>query len=94
MYQKSNDERLIVHLFNDLDASAHHAFPILLREEVVPIRDIATTFRSQFRKRRVYLEPDGKELEVRKTAQGARVIVLRLDIHAMGAAELGVEAPK
>lgn len=91
MRQTKNGERLIVHLFNDLNTTAHHALAnddVPLREEVVPIRDIAITFAPHYAIRRVHLEPAGKDLEIRNTAAGARVTVPRLDVHAMVVAEL------
>ena len=96
MRQTKVGERLVVHLFNDLNTTAHHAFPnddVPLREEVVPIRDIAVTFAPQYRIGRVHLQPEGKELEIRKTAAGSRVIVPRLDVHSMVVAELQASAP-
>ena len=97
MRQTKVGERLIVHLFNDLNTTAHHAFPnddVPLREEVVPIRDIAITFAAHYRIRRVHLEPDGKELQLRRAADGTQVIVPRLDIHAMVVAELAATPMK
>ena len=91
MRQSKDGERLIVHLFNDLNTTAHHAFPnddVPLREEVVPIRDISITFGSHYRIRRVRQEPEGKELDVRKAATGVSVTVPRLDVHSMVVAEL------
>ena len=93
MRQKNDSgERLIVHLFSDLNTTAFHAFPnddVPLREEVVPIHDIRVTFAPRYRFRRVHLEPEGKDLEVRQTAEGSTVIVPRLDVHSMVVAELG-----
>jgi hypothetical protein len=87
MRQTRDGERLVVHLFNDLNTTAHHALPVddvPLREETVPVRDIAVTFGPGYRVRRVHLEPGGKDLEV----TGGRVVVPRLDVHAMVVAEL------
>ena len=45
-------ERLIVHLFNDLNTTAFHALPdddVPLREEVVPIHDIRVKFAPRYR---------------------------------------------
>jgi hypothetical protein len=89
--RKDGAERLIVHLYSDLNTTAFHALPrddVPLREEVVPIHDIKVTFRSEYRIRRIHLEPEGKDLEIRKTADGYGVIVPRLDVHAMLVAEL------
>ena len=44
---EGRQERLVVHLFSDLNTTAHHALPgddVPLREEVVPIHDIQVTF--------------------------------------------------
>jgi hypothetical protein len=91
MRQSKAGERLVVHLFSDLNTTAHHALPaddVPLREEVVPIHDIRVTFGPTYRIRKVHLEPEGKELEVKKTEAGSAVIVPQLDVHAMVVAEL------
>jgi hypothetical protein len=83
---KGGSERLILHLFNDINTTAFHALPkddVPLREEVVPIHEIRVTFRPGYRLRRVHLEPDGQDLPVRQTATGMRVIVPRLEVHSM-----------
>jgi hypothetical protein len=84
-------ERLIVHLFNDLNTTAHHAKAdedVPLREEVVPIRDIRVRFGPAYRLGRVHLEPGGEDLKVEATPDGSSVVVPRLDVHAMVVAEL------
>ncbi|GAC1335395.1 MAG: hypothetical protein NVSMB14_02760 [Isosphaeraceae bacterium] len=84
-------ERLIVHLFNDLNTTAAHAFPnddVPLREEVVPIHDIRVTFDPRYRLRMVHLEPEGKNLEIRTTDKGSTVVVPRLEVHSMIVGEL------
>ncbi len=88
---KGGSERLIVHLYSDLNTTAFHALPnddVPLREEVVPIHDIRITFSPGYRLGRVHLEPEGRELEVKTTSKGSAVVVPRLDIHAMAVAEL------
>ena len=88
---KDGAERLIVHLFSDLNTTAFHALPnddVPLREEVVPIHDIRITFDPRYRLRRVHLEPEGTDLKIKKTAGGPSVIVPRLDVHAMVVGEL------
>jgi hypothetical protein len=87
----ADGERLIVHLFSDLNTTAHHALPVdevPLREEVVPIRDIRIRLAPNYRFRRVQLEPEGWDLEVEKTPEGTVVVVPRLDVHAMVVGEL------
>jgi len=85
------DERLIVHLFSDLNTTAAHAFPnddVPLREEVVPIHDIDVAFGPQYRFRRIHLEPQGTDLELKQTPAGTSVKVPRLDVHTMVVGEL------
>jgi hypothetical protein len=86
-------ERLIVHLFNDLNTSGGHAFPnddVPLREEVIPIADIRVTFRMPGRIARLTLEPEGIALPIGKAdGGGIEVVVPRLAVHAMVVAELG-----
>lgn len=88
---KGGKERLIVHLFNDLNTTAHRALPaedVPLREEDVPIHGIKVTFAPQYRLRSVRQEPEGKPLPMVKTAAGTTVTVPRLDVHSMVVAEL------
>ena len=84
-------ERLIVHLFSDLNTTAFHALAkddVPLREEVVPIHDIRITFNKDYRFQRIHLEPEGKELEMRETAMGTSVMVPRLEVHSMVVGEM------
>jgi Hypothetical glycosyl hydrolase 6/Trehalose utilisation len=88
---KNGSERLIVHLYSDLNTTAFHALPsddVPLREEVVPIHDIRVTFAPGYRLGRAHLEPEGQELKVETKPGGASVVVPRLDIHSMIVAEL------
>jgi hypothetical protein len=84
-------ERLVVHLFNDLNTTAHHALPVddvPLREETVPIHDIRVTFRGVSRPRHVHLEPGGLACDLSAETDGVSVVVPRLDVHSMVVAEL------
>ncbi len=84
-------ERLIVHLFSDLNSSAHHALPgddVPLREEVVPVAGITVTFGKDYRLGRVHLEPEGIDLIPETTDNGAKVCVPPLNVHAMVVGEL------
>jgi hypothetical protein len=58
-----------------------------LREETIPIHDVRVRFTGQL-PRRCRLEPDGKELPVRRDGTAAVVSVPRLDLHAMVVAEV------
>jgi hypothetical protein len=94
---KGGSERLIVHLYSDLNTTAFHAMPVddvPLREEVVPIHDIRITFAPGYRLGRVHLEPEGRDLEVESTPGGPSVVVPRLDVHAMVVGELEPGAPR
>lgn len=94
---KGTTRRLIVHLFSDLNTSAHHALPnddVPLREEVVPISDIVVTFAPAYRFRRIRQEPEGKELKMVRTKTGTRVIVPRLEVHSMVVGELAGDSPR
>jgi hypothetical protein len=84
-------ERLVVHLFSDLNTTAFHALPnddVPLHEEVVPIQGIRVTFSSKYRLGRVHLEPEGQELVVERMDTLTRVTVPRLEVHSMVVAEL------
>jgi hypothetical protein len=84
-------DRLVVHLYSDLNTTAFHALPVddvPLREEVVPIRDIRVTFDKKYPISRVTLQPEGIELKVEQTDAGSTVTVDRLDIHSMVVAQL------
>ena len=59
-----------------------------LREETVPIHDIAVEFDSKYRVIKVTDQPDGRDLPLEKTANGLRVIVPRLDVHTLIVADL------
>ena len=88
--KQDGNERLIVHLYNDLNSAANHAKPdedVPLREEVIPIHDIKVSFRG-YRITRLHLEPEGRELTARQTTGGLEVTVPSLAIHSMVVAEL------
>ena len=90
--QRSGDKnRLIVHLFNDVNTTGGHALPVddvPLREETLPIHGIRVTFRPGTAVERVHLEPGGQEIEVTDDGQGPGVTVPRLDVHAIVVAEM------
>jgi type 1 glutamine amidotransferase len=90
--QRSGDKnRLIVHLFNDVNTTGGHAFPVddvPLREETLPIHGIRVTFRPGTAVERVHLEPGGQEIEVTEDDQGPGVTVPTLDVHAIVVAEV------
>jgi hypothetical protein len=88
--QTQDGERLIVHLYNDVNTTAGHGCPaeeVPLREETIPIHDVAVTFRG-YDVKRVRLEPQGLELKPEKGSGTVRVTVPKLTVHAMVVAEL------
>lgn len=90
MRQNKDGERLVVHLYNDVNTVANHARPdddIPLREETLPIHDIRVSFRD-YKLGRIHLEPGGLELTPKTDGTNTTVTVPRLDIHAMVVAEL------
>ena len=102
--QSKGGERLIVHLYNDLNSAGNHAKPdddVPLREEIVPIHDIKVTFKTSpsasqpgrspsevYNISRIHLEPGGVDLKAVKTKDGLQVTVPKLEIHSMIVAEL------
>ncbi len=92
MRQQTDDgSRLIVHLFNDLNTTAHHALPnddVPLREETIPIHNIRIDFDARYTVARITQQPDGKELPLKRTDKGASVSVPKLDIHTLVVVEL------
>ena len=94
--QTKGGERLVVHLFNDVSTTAGHGHPaeeVPLREETIPIHDIAITFKG-YRVTRVHLEPQGQDLKLTRFDGAVAVTVPRLDIHAMVVAELEESGPR
>jgi hypothetical protein len=92
---KGERERLVVHLYNDVNTTAHHALPIddvPLREEVLPIHNIQIQFDGKYPILSVYQQPEGVKLETVTAPDGRlSVTVPKLDVHTMVVAEL--EAP-
>jgi hypothetical protein len=88
----ASGERLIVHLFNNVNTTGGHAFPnddVPLREETIPIHTIKVVFRNGTAIKSVKLQPEGTVLETTQTPDGLAVTVPRLDVHVMVVAELG-----
>ena len=89
-HQSRDGERLVIHLYNDINTSAFHALPdedVPLREEVLPVYDIRVVLR-HYHLRRLHLEPEGTTLQARSTGDETTVTVPRLDIHTMLVGEL------
>ncbi len=77
--------RLVVHLFNGLNTTAHHGLPatdVPLREEVVPVHDVEVWFHRDA-PQRFRCEPGGRPVRVRQEGQSTVVRLPPLDIHAL-----------
>ena len=88
--QVKDGQRLVVHLFNDLNSAGNHAKPdedVPLREETVPVHNIRLTFKD-YAIKRIHLEPEGVDLPITETDGGKQVTVPELSIHSMVVAEL------
>jgi hypothetical protein len=95
MRQTRDGERLIVHLYNDVNTTANRARPeddVPLREETVPIHDIRVSFRG-YNLGPIRLQPEGKELPTVREGDSVTVTVPKLDVHSMVVAEL-TSAPR
>ncbi len=87
----ANGQRLIVHLFNDINTTAGHALPVddvPLREETIPLHGIRVAFRPGTRVKSVHLEPGHLPLDVRDDGRGPTVTVPSLEVHSMVVADL------
>jgi hypothetical protein len=86
----SSGDRLITHLFNNVNTTGGHAFPnddVPLREETIPVHAIKIVFRKGIAIKSVKLQPEGIALELTQTPDGLAVTVPRLDVHSMVVAE-------
>jgi hypothetical protein len=92
--KKEGAERLLVHLFNDVNTTAFHGLPendVPLREETLPIHDIEITLRGDQVSAAVQ-QPENVVLEMHRDGDNVRVTVPRLDVHSVVVFEL--EAPQ
>lgn len=88
---KEGKQRLIVHLYNDVNTTAHHALPIddvPLREEVIPIHNIEIRFDGKYAIRAVYQQPEGVKLETKVVNDMVSVSLPKLEVHTMVVCEM------
>ncbi len=88
--QKKAGERLVIHLYNDLNTTTGHGHPaeeVPLREEVIPIHDIAITLRG-YKVKGVRIEPEGLNVRV-DPGDVVTFTVPKLRVHTMAVVELG-----
>ena len=62
--------------------------PAVERAPGTTIHDIAITFAPQYRFTKIHVEPGGRELEMKTTPAGIRIVLPRLDVHAIIVGEL------
>jgi hypothetical protein len=82
---KTGKDRLLVHLFNDVNTTANHALPnddVPLREETLPIHDIRLTLRG-YQIASATQQPEGKPLPLSSDGEGVTVTVPRLEVHSI-----------
>jgi hypothetical protein len=87
--ESKEGRRLVVHLFNNLNTTANHGLPaadVPLREETVPVPGIRLRFERDVPKR-CRLEPEGRELALRRDGAAAWVEVPPLQLHTLVVAE-------
>ena len=90
MRQKKDGERLVIHLYNDVNTTAGHGLPaeeVPLREEVIPIHDIRVTL-TGYAVKSVRQEPEGVALEAKKAGDAVTFVVPKLNVHTMAVVEL------
>ena len=89
--QQKQGERLVVHLYNNLNSTGAHALPdhdVPLREEVLPVHHLKIKFQ-KYNAKSFHLEPGNIALTPEVDAEGNQTVTIpTLDIHAMVVAEL------
>lgn len=89
--QKKDGERLVIHLYNDVNTTAGHGHPaeeVPLREEVIPIHDIRVTLRG-YNIKSIRQEPEGVALGSKAAGDAIAFTVPKLRVHTMAVVELG-----
>lgn len=89
--QKRDGERLLAHLYNNINTSGGAAFPnddVPLREEVIPIHGIHIRFDEKLGVKRLHLEPGGLELQSSLQGGVETLALPPLGMHCMVVAEL------
>jgi hypothetical protein len=88
--QTKNGERLVIHLLNNVNTTAGHGLPaeeVPLREEVIPIHDIAVSL-TGYNVKEVRLEPGAEKLKFAVAGDTVWFTVPKLHVHAMAVVEL------
>lgn len=88
--KKRASQRLLIHLYNDVNTTAFHGLPnedVPLREETIPIHNIRVRLRD-YDVKRVHQEPDGIDLAIERDGSDVVVTVPRLEVHSVIVCEL------
>jgi hypothetical protein len=91
--QKDGRERLLVHLFNNVNTTAFHGLPnddVPLREETLPIHDIRVSLRG-YPAKEVRQQPEDKPLAIQQDGEAIVVTVPKLEVHSIVVVELAAE---
>jgi hypothetical protein len=83
--QYEGKERLLIHLFNDVNTTAFHALPnddVPLREETLPVHDIRVSLRG-YKIAAATQQPENKSLPLATSGDTAELTVPRLDVHSI-----------
>ena len=82
---KDGRERLLVHLYNDVNTTAFHGLPnddVPLREETLPIHDIRVNLHG-YRIQRATQQPEARPLPLAIKGESTVITVPRLDVHSV-----------
>ena len=83
--QTGDADRLLIHLFNDVNTTAFHALPdndVPLREETLPIHDIRIRLHG-YQIERATQQPEAIELLIQQDNETMQLMVPRLDMHSI-----------
>ena len=83
-------ERLLIHLYNDVNTTAFHALPgddVPLREEVLPIHDIRVQL-AGYQVKSVHQQPEEKKLVSKASRDGVEILVPKLEMHSVLVVEI------
>jgi hypothetical protein len=88
--EREGAQRLLLHLFNDVNTTAFHALPnddVPLREETLPVHDLRVTLRG-YEVKSATQQPENVPLPISQSPDTAEFTVPRLDVHSIVVLEL------
>lgn len=87
---KEGKQRLLVHLYNDVNTTAFHGLPnddVPLREETIPIHDIQLNLHG-YKLKSATQQPEAKRLKIEQQGHEATIVIPRLEVHSIVVLEL------